>query len=396
MSSIAVTDQNIELKDQLRDYQFRGEGLAAMNLYDFLVDTHENVWAGEDMETDNVSQKKAGRPRKSRFPYLPGAEKPTKCRMQRDAGHEYLPRFIGKWFPRNNDLNGNNELHDASILLFMKPWRNLHDLKRTDEPFQTTFARFLEMATEKQLTMIENIQYYHDCWDVAQKRRDALRAGQAFKLFDYEKECMPRMENEGVMFADDLEDIDFEPTYLPVPNVTEEQIQRARLEQRRACDRVFATDAMELANAANVFGNEYQTTVRSFPACFLRRASNDDMKIFDAWEIILKELTRKQFEEDGETNLSRLHLYPNAKSLKPTLQLEHDSEDSSQGATSGKTGDQGSETTSDRPKLAMLNADQRKAHDMIEQHIFDGEYLKKPKRFTGLITNQTTRKTSSC
>jgi hypothetical protein len=80
MSSIAVTDQNVQLKDQLRDYQFRGEELMAMNLYDFLVDTHEDIWHEDDMEIDNTTGRKVG-PRKTRIPYLPGAEKPKKCRM---------------------------------------------------------------------------------------------------------------------------------------------------------------------------------------------------------------------------------------------------------------------------------------------------------------------------
>jgi hypothetical protein len=171
-----VTDQSVELKDQLRDYQGRGEALSGMNLFDFLVNTYEDTWCDDGDETTEDSTPKkagcAGRPRKPRFPYLSTAHKPKRCRVERTPGHKVLPRFIGKWFPRNNDANGQNDLYHTSILLYFKPWRNLADIRTNGESFHATYATFLETATENQMAMLENIQYYHDCWDVVQKRRD--------------------------------------------------------------------------------------------------------------------------------------------------------------------------------------------------------------------------------
>lgn len=370
----------MELRDQLRDYQFRGEALTAMNLYDFLVNTYEDTLRDEDVETESFAQRKAGaagRPRKRRIPYLSHAEKPKKCRIERTPGHEILPRFIGKWFARNNNPDGDNELHDASILLFFKPWRNIRDLKKSDETFQSSFARFLETATEKQRIMVENIQYYHDCWDVAQKRRDAFREGKDFKLFDYEQEIMPAMNDDECMETDDVEETPGEIPRATTQHVTEERIETARLQQRKECDRAFARQAMLLARAANIFGDEYRQTVRTSESAGLeRRATQDDMKIFIAWEAILRDMTRKQLDEEGETNLNRIHLYSNPANTKPTIQLETSDKE----AVPHTTDDANDlhvpqPTPSIRPKLDMLNADQRKAHDIIERHMFgDSEY----------------------
>jgi hypothetical protein len=231
------------------------------------------------------------------------------------------------------------------------------------------------MATEGQKTMIENIQYFHDCWDVAQQRRDALRAGKPFKLFDYEMECMPRMDDEELMFVDNTEDT--ETPQIPIQKVSEQKIESARLEQRSDCDRAFARQAMQLAQAANIFGDEYHTTVQRSSPVFLQRATHDDVRIFDTWETILKEMTRKQHEEEGQTNISRTHLYSDAANVKPTLQLEHNSGQSSQDITDhGKEINTSENTSNNRLKLSILNSDQRRAHDKIEQHMFNSEYEK--------------------
>jgi hypothetical protein len=347
-----------------------------MNLYDFLVDTYEDTLP-DDKDEENTTKTKAGlpgRPRKRRIPYLT-AHKPKKCRVERTPGHEVLPRFIGKWFPRVNDTNGNNDLHHATILLFFKPWRALQDLKANNETFQHCYALFLETATDKQRTMLENIQYYHECWDVAQKRRDAFRAGKTFKLFDYEQSSMPmmdddqpQMESEDVIEADEADGDRARNTWHD--NITEQSIEMARLQQTEECDRVFAREAMLLARAANVFGDEFRnaTTISESPG-LLRRATPEDMKVFHCWEGVLKEITRKQQEEEGETNLKQIHLYAKRTINKPSIELESDSRSEAGQSTEEASPPQNSMHTN-RPKLAMLNADQRKAHDMIESHLF--------------------------
>jgi hypothetical protein len=76
-STISVSKRHVELKDQLRDYQYRGKGLSAHNLYDFVVNTYEIVLRDEDQDTNrlNLNQGRRGRPRSERIPYLEGAGK---------------------------------------------------------------------------------------------------------------------------------------------------------------------------------------------------------------------------------------------------------------------------------------------------------------------------------
>jgi hypothetical protein len=362
----------VELRDQLRDYQYRGDGLQSMSLYDFILNTYEDSWQEEDMNIDTFNEKKCGRPRKTRHPYLSGADKPNKSRVERSPGHELVARFIGKWFPRNNSAEGNNNLYHASILLFLQPWRDIRDVKKSGETFHGNYTKLLETASEKQKNMIENIQYYHDCWDVAQKRRDAMRQGKIFKLFDYERESMPSVDDEDEMDSDDPHTTQKQTTSTVIVKVTEEKIEAARLEQRKPCDRVFATQAMQLAQAANIFANQYQPTLpRPLQSgAFLRRATADDMNVFASWQGILKDITRKQMDEEGETNIRRLHLYSTTDDLKPSMRIEDGKGKSSQKNKEGEKDVSLNSRVSLRPKMEALNADQRTAHDIIEQQMF--------------------------
>jgi len=100
------------------------------------------------------------------------------------------------------------------------------------------------------------------------------------------------------------------------------------------------------------------------------------MKIFDGWEKILKEMTRKQVEQEGETDIKRMHLYCDAKKAKPSLQLETHPSDSSRNMSEQGKEPSTVESASHlalRPKRNILNEQQRKAHDKIEQHMFGGE-----------------------
>ena len=45
---ITAVDGTIELKDQLRNYKYRGEALAHMNFFDFMLETYEDSMEVED------------------------------------------------------------------------------------------------------------------------------------------------------------------------------------------------------------------------------------------------------------------------------------------------------------------------------------------------------------
>jgi len=325
-ATISVSDRHVELKDHLRDYQYRGEGLSSYNVYDFMLNTYEIIYHDEDptAKTDDSDQMRRGRPKSVRIPYLPDAGKPHKCRVQRVVEHEHILRFVGQWFPHNKY----NDFHAASILLLLKPWRLLTDLKESGETFEQSLSRFLATATKNQKDLVENIQYYHICWDVAQERRDALRQGKTFKLFDYEQDNLPAVDEEE---DDDALDTNEQPENTTQPlNETfdENAIERARLDQRDKRDRVFANEAMQLAYAAKIFGDKYRTNVRS--RTFLaRRANEDDMKIFTNWAAVLNDITQKQIKVTSPIYRTRSYictLQPSIVMLKTAANAEHSSD----------------------------------------------------------------------
>lgn len=207
--------------------------------------------------------------------------------------HETIIRFIGQWFPHNNSPTGHNKLHAACILLFLKTWRQLSYLKEKHETFTQSLAIFLDTASDFQKDFAENIQYYHDCWDVTQKRRDAFRQGKTFRIFNYEQESLLSEEGEAehAMVTEETEHkATQEHNDRPID---EHVIERARLKQWDRQDRVFAEGAMCLMFAPNAFGDIYNIHVH-LQRVLQWRANNDDMKIITNWAALLKDMTQKQ------------------------------------------------------------------------------------------------------
>ena len=174
MVILTATNGNIEPKDQLKDYKFRGEELADMNFLGFMLDTYKSSTKqnekGEDNEpffndTDDAQQTTGcGRPLSTRIPYQDDTGKGKHCRIIWLHGYETLPRFVGKWFNRN-DNEYKKDLYKASMLMLLHPWRNLHELKKVMETFEEAYNRFILQADQKTLRVIANIQYFYECLD---------------------------------------------------------------------------------------------------------------------------------------------------------------------------------------------------------------------------------------
>lgn len=364
-----VCERQVELRDQLRDYQFRGQQLSSYSLYDFILNTYEIPLHDNDPTPENnteVYSRTRGRQKSLRIPYLPEAGKPMKCRVKRIFEHETILRFIGQWIPHQKF----EEIHGASILLLLKPWRHLHDLKSDHESFAQTLTTFLDAASQDKKELIENMQYYHTCWDVAQERRDALCQGKSFKLFDYERDSPPT--TEGMVDNDNTsegeEEMDAHELIPSRDFVDEESIERARLRQRDVRDRVFADEAMRLARAANVFENGH--AMKAKQRTFLPRQANcDDMEVISNWAAMLKDITLKQLMTNGQENL-RVNAHQNE--ILPSLQLL-DHEHHNQGTRNLQTVEGNAMVCPNRPLLGILNAEQKKVHDIIESSVFSSK-----------------------
>ncbi|EMD32190.1 hypothetical protein CERSUDRAFT_99591 [Gelatoporia subvermispora B] len=166
-------------KCQVTDYILRGEQLDGMNVYSFFMDTYEedlrskqktSVSASVDDEDLTDMARKPGRRRNERIPYLPHHPcSQTKQRVRRTTGHNNLPNFVGYPFLRNDDP-GVYSLYCASMLVLLKPWRNLEtDLKAPDESWSDAFDRFLAGSPKRIRDIPPGIQYFHECRTAAEK-----------------------------------------------------------------------------------------------------------------------------------------------------------------------------------------------------------------------------------
>ncbi|KAI9069329.1 hypothetical protein FKP32DRAFT_1556688, partial [Trametes sanguinea] len=68
----------------------------------------------------------------------------------------------GPWFPRNDDPDV-RDFYCASMLMLLKPWRDLRQLKLPSQTWQEAFEDFRATLPSEMRYVLEGIQYYHDC-----------------------------------------------------------------------------------------------------------------------------------------------------------------------------------------------------------------------------------------
>jgi hypothetical protein len=350
--TITMVSGEITLKDQLHDYMFRGEELGAMSLFSFMLDTYDAKAEPVDDVTDDPRgdidgrQSTRGRPPNRRIPYRQGFTRTGRCRVMRTAGHETLPHFMGGWFPRNDRL-GERELYCASILALLKPWTNLSELKTDAEAFEEAFETFVAASPKGTQDIIENIQYYYECYDGAKKRQEArasgLEAGESV------------VEYEGDEARDDLM-VDSIAHQAQELEVTDEDIELAYLTRGPMRERLHAEVALNTAVDYGVFsGIVPQSTFLPLAG----KAHPRDLETFRAWEEQLKTACRKEAEEGGPAILQT------GDSTGETSQNETECP-----GTEPRPGDDNVQrAAAHRPKRDLLKGDQRRAHDIIERQL---------------------------
>ena len=187
---------------------------------------------------------------------------------------------MGSWFPRN-DRAGERELYCASMLTLLKPWSDLAHLKQDTQHFEQAFVEFVGTALKKTLDIIENIQYYYECYDGA-KRRQEMQAAEAEmpRDVDYEEEASP----------DDLttDSLNFCPEMVAV---TDEDIELAYETRGLMREKLHADVAVNTAGDYGVFVGAGSETV-FLPTA--ERALPEDLTLFSAWDEQLKAVCRAQ------------------------------------------------------------------------------------------------------
>ena len=218
------------------------------------------------------------------------------------------------------------------------------------------------------LDVIENIQYYYECYDGAKRRREQPQGPETDGSLEFEEEeCPEDLTTDSLI------------THQDVKEITEEDID-VMYECRGAMrERLYAEVALDTAIKCGVFSNDALQTV------FLPIAENahiDDLKIFRAWEEQLKMICRREREEGGPA------LFANVDGVVPVLTTINE--------RPGIEPLYVERPTITQTKRDLLKRDQRRAHDIIEKQLLRRMAGKYPTTILHMSnTHQKSRETTS-
>jgi len=326
-----------------------------MNFLDFMLNTYEASEEEKDTGETNGEQlnndtAKRGRPKNQRVRYRKEANKPKACRVVRSRGHETLPRFIGKWFHRN-DREEDMAMHHASMLMLLKPWMRMNDIKDEGCSFEETYDRMIASAPPRITNFISNAQYYYECSDSAKEDK---------------KNWKILLESQTVH----TEGGGPEPTSLPseanlelVPP-TEDDIEFARAVKQGTNERLFGIAAVGEAFNYGIF--DYDDREEEFDKGIARLATDEELEKIEAWEKQLEEAgcPRKESENDISTT-SNTNVEPTTTTRTSDPAQTRTTEPVVTGNVPDGATDRNNLKTL-RPKLVMLNKEQKRAHDIVE------------------------------
>ena len=272
-------------KSQVIDYTARGDELEGYNVLSFFMDTYEAKITTKDQQEANLETTELGvetqtigrgRLRHQRVHFRANHPKSaTVQRIIRGEKHNNLPNFIGRRLPRNDDPD-TYDFYCASMLLLLKPWRNLAtDLKGPNETWSDSFERFLSTTPKETKAILSGIQYLHEC----QKATDR----------DIHNSLPASRANFG-----DEESMDIEDEYVvedQASDDSEDTLQAIIQSQTSLGEDLHGRLAVEFAKRAKIFQNEDNHNTWSAQAnSNITNATGGDVQNLLAW--------RTQMESD--------------------------------------------------------------------------------------------------
>jgi hypothetical protein len=353
---VEVVGNKILMRDQLKEYTDRGEALDGYSFLDYFLDTYDGEEAKGSAVVD-LEKRGVGRPRSVRFPYRSSSGRTTRCRIVRQCGHETLPHIVGQWFPKNNDPDC-QELYCASMLLLLKPWNSIAELRGEETCFANAFDRFIFLANGRARRIIENIQYYHECSEKAAKSRqqhDEDGGG----ILDMDIQACTEM-------GSNYEGVNLRP-------LEESDVDAARHSSWAANEIRYGDAAMEVAKSVGVFNDTPIHLASSKPS---RVATVDDVEQFAEWEGIIKRFSRDH-GCDGKNNDVGTVQCPNV-TLQSNVEAVVERQIQKTFAEYDPT----------RPGLQCLKQDQRFAHGIVAAHLLENLAGRKPLQLLMIVQGQ--------
>lgn len=165
-----ATSGNLCVRSQVEDYKMRGVELENFSFLQFVQDTWEDDCSPTAFNTNPKTvggTGHAGRPPHTRSQYLPAHPKFKKrVRVIRAAGHNTLPNILGPFIERG-DRSETYDLHCASILALLKPWRAVSDLLLPGCTWPSALASFKSSATRRELQIISGVDFHYQSKEAA-------------------------------------------------------------------------------------------------------------------------------------------------------------------------------------------------------------------------------------
>jgi hypothetical protein len=276
-------------KCQVNDYRWRGEALSGHNMIDFFVNTFEEAGSAWEQESEGVDSltgsdqcRKRGRPRNERVPYLDQHPRARNLhRVLRSKGHNNLPNFIGRYFPRRDDT----EIHSfycACMLMLLKPWRNIStDLKSTSQSWEEAFNEFLSGAPPRVHSILSGIQYFHDCESVAKDHHMEVSEWDKHRSSDEDVDALDHELGEDVPIHNNL--------------YSEEGLAHLIASQVSFRELLHGRFAIEYAKQAKIFSaDDLKWMVQPSSSRRVTNATGDDLQRLMSWKSQMEEDVRRQ------------------------------------------------------------------------------------------------------
>ena len=371
------------VKSQVEDYAHRGLGLSPFSVLHFTVNTYEDYISieqqmddieGPDMEADEVidfheeterlRSSRRGRRKNDRWRYLASHSRSRSVqRVVRSVRHNTLPSIVGPFFPRSDDEQ-TYSFYCACMLMLLKPWRKLRDLKNDEQTWEDAFSEMKTNASQFTLRVLSGIQYYYE------SRSAAERARVANELEDDLNTIADRQRRRN--FVDDEADeaMDAEGAIIEGGTVevtlTENDLESFIQNQRNAAEEAHGKMAVRIGQLMQVFTAANPTWSSIGTGQMRRICMADDALKMTEWEKQLKDASQqnsggREYRQEPPTDTGDVSMANEGDvvDVPPTVSAMDDSADNTH------------QTNEEEDGVCVhdLFEEQRRAFDIVERHL---------------------------
>ncbi|VDC07039.1 unnamed protein product [Peniophora sp. CBMAI 1063] len=265
--------------NQVDDYRLRGREFESLNVLKYFQDTYETTRRPEDtadLEPDDEESRGQGRPRSRRVFYLEAHPRHgSSARIRRTTGHNTITNIIGRQLPRR-DEEESREFYSASMLVLLKPWREIAELRGTHQSWAQALEDYVRTCPEIERTL-SAIQHYHSCKSAADQARETA------PQYEGEGTAAERERRRGEDESDEEEGDGADEVTVPI---TEAMIAAAEAAGVNADLHDHGRQAVLLGRSVGVFSPRDSPALR--PLAPVRHAEADDARNILVWQAAMK------------------------------------------------------------------------------------------------------------